>query len=590
MRPVRLCGTIVVCLAAVFFLGGCGDQALGDGPYPPGPDGADGGGDGGTECANDSDCGPGLICVAGRCMAEPDGGPGYDAGPPEDEHMEFGRPTASLHYVFVVNSTLGTVARIDPGTLAGIEVHSIEVGARPTTLLVMPGTDNAVVLCEGSRSLSIIESSTGGDTVSTVPLGQPYSSLMLSPDGKFALAFFGKSAEWTDPDNAASKIAVVDLNAALAGHEAVYEFAVGYRVTDICFDNGPASTRALVISRSEIALVELGVLETTWILPRVWIDNLDAEDVQAREVLCSPDARTVLVRSMLAPELTVVDIEAGLSARLPLHGIPTDLDLSPDGSQALAVMRNEAVLTKIDLASDLAPVVEIDGKRYVDPDGDGVPSADDFAHLQATDAQGLPLVVGQAEVFTTGQGGTAALLYTNVARREELSLLDLDNMRIEDLGRMINKLVSSVVVAPGGRSALVIHRAEPNSSDPDPLEREIDSLYGYTLIDLQTRATFQQVTEAPLGPLAMSQSGNHALITVFDDNLGVNELHAVDLRRLTLQMESMSLQAAPRNAGTLPGSEIGYLDQEHPYGKITFIDLDSMLKRAVTGYELNADD
>ncbi|HUU00178.1 MAG TPA: hypothetical protein VM425_01915 [Myxococcota bacterium] len=544
---------------------------MSDGPPTPGPDGADGGGDG-------ADGGG-------------DGGPGYDAGPPEDEHMEFGQPTASLHYVFVVNTTLGTVARIDPGSLAGIEVHSIEVGARPTTLVVMPGTDNAVVLCEGSRSLSIIESSPQGDTVTSVPLGQPYSSIRLSPDGGFALAFFDQSAEWTDPDNAASKIAVVDLSAALAGREAVYEYAVGYRVTDVCFDDaGSVSSRALIVSRSEIAVADLGALETTWILPRVWIDNLEAEDVQAREVLCSPDARTVLVRSMLAPELTVVDIDAGLSARLPLHGIPTDLDLSPDGSQALAVMRTESVLTKIDLASDLAPVVEIDGRRYVDPNGDGVPSADDFTHLQAVDAEGLALVVGQAEVFTSGQGGTAALLYTNVARREELSLLDLDNMRIEDMGRMINKLVNSVVVAPGGRSALVIHRAEPNSADPDPLEREIDGLYGYTLIDLQTRATFQQVTEAPLGPLAMSHSGNHALLTVFDDNLRVNELHAVDLRRLTLQMESVPLQAMPRNAGTLPGSEIGYVDQEHPYGKITFIDLDSMLKRAVTGYELNADD
>ncbi len=590
MRPVRLCGTIVVCLAAVFFLGGCGAGAMGDGPTPPAPDGGADGGDGGTECVTDSDCGPGLACVGGRCIAKPDGGPAYDAGPPEDEHMVFGQPTASLHYVFVVNTTLGTVARIDPGTLAGIEVHSIEVGARPTSLTVMPGTDNAVVLCEGSRSLSIIESSAQADTVTSVPLGQPYSSLELSPDGGFALAFFDQSAEWTDPDNAASKIAIVDLGAALAGREAVYEYAVGYRVTDVCFDGGPDSTRALVVSRSEIAVADLGALEATWILPRVWIDNPQAEDVGAREVLCSPDARTVLVRTMLAPELTVVDIEAGLSARLPLHGIPTDLDLSPDGSKALAVMRTESIVTRIDLASDLAPVVEIDGRRYVDPDGDGVPSADEYTHIQALDSEGLPLVVGQAELFTGGRGGTAALLYTNVARREEVSRLDLDNMQIEDLGRMINKLVDSIVVAPGGRSALVLHRAEPNSSDPDPLEREIDGLYGYTLIDLQTRATFQQVTEAPLGPLAISSSGNHALITVFDDKLLVNELHAIDLRRLTLQMESVPLQAMPRNAGTLPGSEIGYVDQEHPYGKITFVDLDSMLKRAVTGYELNADD
>jgi hypothetical protein len=123
----------------------------------------------------------------------------------------------------------------------------------------------------------------------------------------------------------------------------------------------------------------------------------------------------------------------------------------------------------------------------------------------------------------------------------------------------------------------------------DPVEREIDALNGYTLIDLATHATFQQVTEAALGPLSFSSTGRHAILTVFDENLRVNELHVLDLYRLTLQMDSVPLEALPQFVGVLPGGEIGYVAQEHRYGKITFVDMTTMAKRAVTGYELNAE-
>jgi hypothetical protein len=121
------------------------------------------------------------------------------------------------------------------------------------------------------------------------------------------------------------------------------------------------------------------------------------------------------------------------------------------------------------------------------------------------------------------------------------------------------------------------------------VERAIDMLHGYTLVDLPTGATFQQVAEAPVGPLAFSSTGRYALLTVFDDALEVNELHVIDLLRLTLQMDFVPLEALPLFVGALPGSDVGYVAQEHPYGKITFVDMQSMSKRAVTGYELNAE-
>jgi hypothetical protein len=305
--------------------------------------------------------------------------------------------------------------------------------------------------------------------------------------------------------------------------------------------------------------------------------------------MATPDAGRLLIRNFNSTELTVVDIDTEKSTRLKLHGVPTDLDLAADGSRALVVQRTEGVVARLDLETDLLHVVEMDGLRYFDPDGDGVPSPDDLVHVVAQDPNGEPLKVGQAEMFVRNDGSLSAVLYTNVDRKEEVSILDLDSMEVEYWGRLINKLVDYVVVSPTARTALVVHRPEFGSTEPDPVERAIDMLHGYTLIDLPSGATFQQVADAPVGPLAYSSTGRYALLTVFDDSMDVNELHVIDLLRLTLSMDFVPLEALPQFVGVLPASEVGYVAQEHAYGKITFVDMESLAKRAVTGYELNAE-
>jgi|GEM_PF-2506916 len=545
------------------------------------------------ECQTDQDCGPGLSCRNGRCVSIPDAGSGVDAGPPEDEHMEFQPPVGSENYVFVVNTTLGTVAKIDPGALSNIEVSSIPVGVHPTVLYTIPGSDTAVVLNEGSRSVSVIEASRERDIVHEIDVGQPYTAMSMSPDGAYVVVYFDSSDAGVDPSTSANKVAIVDINSVFAGAPKVYEYAVGYRVTDVIFDHlsgphGPFSSKALIVSKADIAIAELDRLDTVWILPRVWIENPDAEVVQAREVLATPDVRHLIFRNFNTTELTVVDIVDETSTRLLLHGLPTDLDLSPGGRRALVVQRAQGIVARLDLEADLRNVVLVDGVRYFDPDGDGMPSPDDLVHVVASDPYGQPLAVGQSEMYTVG-GRLKAMLYTNQDDKEEISIMDVDSMSIDYLGRLINKLVDYVVLSPGGRAALVVHRPQPGSMETDPVEREIDSLHGYTLIDLATHATFQQVTEATLGPLSFSSTGRHAILTVFDEGLRVNELHVLDLYRLTLQMDSVPLEAQPQFVGVLPGGEIGYVAQEHRYGKITFVDMINMAKRAVTGYELNAE-
>jgi hypothetical protein len=593
-------GLMVTCALATagllgFLVHACAAGDMEAYSYDGGDYDAGGGYDAGPqpECQTDQDCGPGLSCRNGRCVSIPDAGGGVDAGPPEDEHMEFQPPVGSENYVFVVNTTLGTVAKIDPGALSNIEVSSIPVGSHPTILYTIPGSDTAVVLNEGSHSVSVIVASPEEDLVHEVDVGQPYTAMSMSPDGAYVVVYFDQSDAGTDPSTSANKVAIVDINSVFAGDPRVYEYAVGYRVTDVIFDHlsgpqGPFSSKALIVSKADIAIADLDRLDSVWILPRVWIENPDAEVVRAREVLATPDVRHLIFRNFNTTELTVVDIEEETSTRLMLHGLPTDLDLSPDGRRALVVQRAEGIVTRLDLDADLRDGVLVDGVRYFDPDGDGTPSPDDLVHVVASDPYGQPLAVGQSEMYTVG-GRLKAMLYTNQDDKEEISIMDVDSMSIDYLGRLINKLVDYVVLSPGGRAALVVHRPQPGSIQTDPVEREIDALHGYTLIDLATHATFQQVTEATLGPLSFSSTGRHAILTVFDEGLQVNELHVLDLYRLTLQMDSVPLEALPQFVGVLPGGEIGYVAQEHRYGKITFVDMTTMAKRAVTGYELNAE-
>jgi hypothetical protein len=110
-------GLMVACALATagiagFMVFACGDMAGDSFKSSDGGPGYDGGYDAGPqpECVTDQDCGPGLSCRNGKCVSVPDAGGGVDAGPPEDEHMEFQPPVGSENYVFVVNTTLGTVA------------------------------------------------------------------------------------------------------------------------------------------------------------------------------------------------------------------------------------------------------------------------------------------------------------------------------------------------------------------------------------------------------------------------------------------------------------------------------------------------
>jgi hypothetical protein len=54
----------------------------------------------------------------------------------------------------------------------------------------------------------------------------------------------------------------------------------------------------------------------------------------------------------------------------------------------------------------------------------------------------------------------------------------------------------------------------------------------------------------------------------------------------SFQVERFALASPPIAVGIVPAAKRGFVAQQHPEGRITFLDLDTGLARTLTGFEL----
>ena len=54
----------------------------------------------------------------------------------------------------------------------------------------------------------------------------------------------------------------------------------------------------------------------------------------------------------------------------------------------------------------------------------------------------------------------------------------------------------------------------------------------------------------------------------------------------SFQVERFALASPPISVGVVPSAKRAFVAQEHPEGRITFLDLDTRLARTLTGFEL----
>lgn len=515
-------------------------------------------------CFQDADCGAGLACVALRCVAG-------DGLPPEQEEPHtFLRPAASATRVWALSPDGDTVSTIDPVTLA---VDAVTVPPEPFALALVPDVDAAVVLSRRGAALTVLTATSAGRRLHSQKTPRHFGAVSLSPDGKWAVL-------WT-PDGqpldagAEGLVGLVDVAALAAGTPApVLERAAGRRHTDVFFrTEGGVVKDAVIVGQAEIAVLDLTNPAARPVPERIVLPD-EYASLAVREAIAPPGGAVVLLRSLATKDVGVFDVATRRLSRLSLPAAPSDLDLSDDGTLAFAVLRETSQVAWFPVPAALTDPTKVVVK-------DVALTAHDCAPLT------VPCAVAPGQAVLSPDG-THAALFTNARASESFGWLTLATGRLVTYDRL-EKLVRSLGIAPDGTHAIVLHRPEPGSTVSDPYERAVDQAEGYSIVDLAAGFSQLKLTDdvAPL-EFVFSPTGSHAAVTLRRDTGRVFRVEAVDLS--TLVTTTLQLASAPQFAGPLPGAGARvWVTQEHPAGRISFVDLAGRSVRTATGFELNAE-
>ncbi|KAF0168777.1 MAG: hypothetical protein FD160_3980, partial [Caulobacteraceae bacterium] len=450
-----------------------------------------------------------------------------------------------------------------------LTIHTLEAGVRPTYLKTLAGSDDAIVLNAGSDDATVIRSPDAPKT-STVPVVRGANSIGVAPDGKHAIAWFDSSAPGTI--SGSGSFQDVTVIALAAGNDHAVDMTVGFRPRAVMFSAD--STEAYVVNEDGVSILDFADVDASGsnIAPLVTLGP--DVDQQAADVAVTPDGHFALAREPGASDLRLVDLRDGHVRSLDVAKIPgvkgsgadapavevNDLDLAPNGAFALAVLRNQRAVLRI-------PV----------PGG-----FDDTDKITIAVISGE--IIGSAAIAPTSK---RALVYTTAKDEERVTILDLalgGDVRTVAL----RKSIRAVAIAPDGETALIVHDKQAGSPDESGLDPDvaIDRAYGYSVLRLDTGAVKLQVTKTAPGTFTLVPDSTFLFMLFRDDDLDVRAVHQVNME--SFLVKPFTLGSPPISVGAVPGSMRVFVNQEHPEGRITFIDWTTGEARTVTGYELNS--
>ncbi len=465
--------------------------------------------------------------------------------PPEREvESSYRSPVATGRYVWVANPTSGRVALIDAKTL---EVQVVEAGNGPTYLAAVPtpdGADVAVVLNVASDDATLLRVTDKGIENVTFATAHGMNTWSVSPDGHWAIA-------WTDAVNVARKdstegfqdLTVIDLTRKVPPTV----LAVGYRPVLVGFTSD--GVRAYAVTQDGVSIVDLSGASPL-VTRNVPIADDPLTDPGTRDVAVTPDGSLALVRRDKSADITVVDLVSGAHATVTLSGPVTDLDLAADGSKAVAVVRDNSEVAILPLP--------------------GIATAPtSFSTLKI----GTETVGSVSIAKSSGE----ALLYTNAVAIEHLTVLDLGATPSFHVLRLYAPVLAAFPT-DDGKNAIILHDLPKVGST---------KAGAFSVVPVGAGLPAKIVgTDAPLTSVALASTGDRALVTERDDVKKIYGVHLVHMP--TLEINHYSLASPPLAAGIIGASNRGWIAQQHPEGRITFVDLDKGGARTITGFELGA--
>jgi len=482
------------------------------------------------------------------------GGTSSDGGtlPPEKEvESSYEMPAATSKFVWVANPLSGRVAYIDATTL---EVRTTEAGNGPTYLAPIPNQqdDTTIVINTLSSTATILRASATGDIDSkSLSIAGNANSWAIDGSGKWAIAW--TDARKLEKTNTAQGFQDITVVRTTQNAEQAWRLSVGYRPVAINFSAD--SAKAFAVSQDGISVIDLSSTPTQASLIAISDDPL--EDPGTRDVAITPSGDYAIVRRDNKSTVTLIRLSDGVRREVQLDDNVTDLDLSPDGSAAIAVVRNSSTISMLPI-----PAV------FDDPTS--------TSSISVTDAiVGSVVIAGKAN---------AALVYSNASNQERIAYYKFDSSPQTSTTLKLHAPVLAAFLAPNAASAIVLHAMTIGAADAGAND---DVLGAFSVLSLNPILP-AKITPTPAPPIAVSlkSDGKFAVVAEREDTRKIFGAYLV--RTETQQVDRYQLASPPIAVGTLEGANRVYIAQKHAEGRVTFVQLDSGRAVTLTGFELGS--
>ncbi len=468
---------------------------------------------------------------------------GTGGSPEQEVESSFGAPVATGRYVWIANPASGRVAYIDAVTL---DIKLVDAGNGPTfvTAVPHPTDDVALVLNVLSADATLMRASASGLKAKNIAVPPSGNAWAVSSKGRFAIAWTdAKRIQNADPVEGYQDITVLDLT---DGAERSFDLTVGYRPVAMAFD--AAGTRAFAVTQDGVSVVALDGAEPQ-VIKNIGLTDDPAVDVGTPDVSITPDGSYALVRREGQSTMSVFSLADGARTDVTLPAPATDLDLSPDGAKAVAVLRSTS-----EVALAAVPGIVAD------------PTAFSLVPVNAT--------IGSVSLAPESP---LAFLYTNATPSDLLAVLDTSQAAPTARTILLRAPILAVFPTPDASHALILHNELDDAGSHYPAAFSLAPI----ALDLPPKIIG---LDAPVISVAIEPSGAHTLVATGDEMSGAFGLALSTLP--SLKVKKLPLASMPIAAGIVAGAGKGFVAQKHPDGRITFVTLDTGETRTITGFEL----
>jgi hypothetical protein len=453
--------------------------------------------------------------------------------PPEREvESDYEAPVATGNVVWIANPKSGRVALVDATTLV---VKTVEAGNGPTYVASVPGqpVDTTLVLNVLSNDATLLAAAPSGITSATFKTATQANSMSFSSDGRFAIAWADARKVQNAPKTQGFQdLTVIDLK---SGTSTI--LAVGYRPVAVGFAEGKLS--AYAVTQDGVSIVDLTAAPI--VTKNVPMSDDPTEDPGTRDVFVTKDGERAFIRRDGSDTITVVALDTETRSSIQLSGPVTDLDLADTGDRAVAVVRDTADVSVIPIAN---------------------PTADSTVTVTGE-------TIGSVSI---APGGNKALLYTNAIADERFTILDLTQNGFRTV--RLYSPVLGIFATPDAQHAVVLHDSTADATDG-----------AFSVVPIGQNLP-AKIVATQAKPTSVGTINDRAIVAERDDT---KQIFGAYLARMPqLMVERYELASPPIAVGIIEGARRAFIAQQHPEGRLTFIDLESGVARTLTGFELSS--